>query len=80
MAHKAKLVKKQGILSSPNPKHGSGLPLTTVNLIKESDELDDISCKMPGKKDLVSVSQDGKWIHVQKRLLLKQFTRAVSAV
>ena len=71
MAHKAKeLVKKQGILSSPNPKHGSGLPLTTVNLIKKFYELDDISCIMPGKKDFVSVRQDGKWIHVQKRLLL----------
>jgi len=31
MARKAKeLVKEKGIFSSPNPKHGSGLPLTNV--------------------------------------------------
>ena len=71
MARKAKeLVKNQGLLSNPDPKHGCGLPLITVNLIKDFYELDDISRIMPGKKDFVSVRQDDKRVHVQKRLLL----------
>ena len=41
MAHKAKdLVKNQGILSNPNPKHGCSLPLTTVNLVKDFYEFE----------------------------------------
>jgi len=55
MTHKAKKLVKQGISSSPNSKHGSGLPLTTVNLIKDFYELDDIRL---GKKDFVSVKLD----------------------
>ena len=44
MARKAKdLVKNQGILSNPNPKHGCGLPLTTVNLVRDFYEFDDTS-------------------------------------
>ena len=71
MAHKAKdLVKNQGILSNPNPKHGCGLPLTTVNLVKDFYEFDDISHIMPGKKDFLSVRQGDQRVHVQKRLLL----------
>ena len=71
MARKAKeLVKKQGILSTPNPKHGCGLPLMTVNLVKDFYDLDDISRIMPGKKDFVSVRQGDKRVYVQKRLLL----------
>ena len=36
MARKAKdLVKNQGILSNPNPNYGCGLPLTTVNLVRD---------------------------------------------
>ena len=71
MAHKAKdLVKNQGILSNPNPKHGYSLPLTTVNLVKDFYEFDDISHVMPGKTDFVSVRQGDQQVHVQKRLLL----------
>lgn len=71
MARKVKeLVKNQGILSNPNPKHGCGLPLMTVNLVKDFYELDDISRIMPGKKDFVSVRQGDKRVHLQKRLLL----------
>ena len=71
MAHKAKdLVKNQGILSNPNPKQGCSLPSTTVNLVKDFYEFDDISRILPGKKDFVSVRQDDLRVHVQKRLLL----------
>ena len=73
MAHKAKdLVKNQGILSNPNPKHGCGLPLTTVNLVKDFYEFDDISRILPGKKDFVSVRQGDQRVHVQKRLIRKK--------
>ena len=68
MVCKAKyLVKNQGILSNLNPKHGCSLPLTTVSLVKDFYEFDDIS---RGKKDLVSVRQGDQRVHVQKRLLL----------
>ena len=71
MVRKAKeLVKNQGILPNPNPKHGCCLPLITVNLVKDFYELDDVSRIMPGKKDFVSVRQGDKRVHVQKRLLL----------
>ena len=56
MARKAKdLVKNQGIQILY--KHGCGLPLTTVNLVKDFYEFDDISRIMPSKKDFVSVRQ-----------------------
>ena len=71
MACKAKyLVKNQGILSNLNPKHGCSLPLTTVSLVKDFYEFDDISRIMLGKKDFVSVRQGDQRVHVQKRLLL----------
>lgn len=71
MARKAKeLVKSKGILSNPNPKHGCGLSLMTVNLVKDFYEFDDFSRIMPGKKDFVSVRQGDKRVHIQKRLLL----------
>ena len=71
MARKAKkLVKEQGIFSSPNPKHGSGLPLTTVKLVQAFYEFDEISRIMPGRKDFVSIRQGDQRAHVQKRLIL----------
>ena len=71
MARKAKdLVKDQGILSSPNPKHGCALPLATVNLVQAFYEFDNISRIMPGKKDFMSIRQSDQRIHVQKRLIL----------
>ena len=65
MARKAKeLVKEQGIFSSPNPKHGSGLPLTTVKLVQAFYEFDEISRIMPGRKDFVSIRQGEQRAHV----------------
>ena len=54
MAPKAKdLVKDQGILSSPNPKHGSfSLSQATTSLVQAFYELDEVSQIMPGKKIL----------------------------
>ena len=72
MARKAKdLVKDQGILSSPNPKHGSSsLSQATVSLVLAFYELDEVSRIMPDKKDFVSIRKDNQRAHVQKRLML----------
>ena len=72
MARKAKdLVKDQGILSSPNPKHGSSsLSQATISLVQAFYKLDEVSRIMPGKKDFVSIRKDNQHAHVQKRLML----------
>ena len=72
MARKAKdLVKDQGILSSPNPKHGSSsLSQATISLVQAFYELDEVSRIMPGKKDFVSIRKGDQHAHVQKRLML----------
>ncbi len=58
MATRSKqLVKEKGILSTPNPKPGSSLPIKLVDLIKNFYEFDDISRVMPGKKDFVSIRE-----------------------
>ena len=71
MARQSKtLVKEKGILSLPDPKRGPSLPLQTVQLVCESYQSDEVSRVMPGKKDFVSVKEQGNRIHVQKRLML----------
>jgi len=71
VAGKAKeLVKEQEIFSSPNPKHGSTLPLITVKLVQAFYEFDEISRIMPGRKDFVSIRQGDQHAHVQKKLIL----------
>ena len=71
MARKSKdLVKKKGVLSLPGPKLGPSLLPETVDIVHAFYEHDDISRVMPGKKDFVSVKQEGKRVHVQKRLML----------
>ena len=71
MARKSKyLVKEKGVLSLPGPKPGPSLPPETVDIVHAFYEYDDISQVKPGKKDFVSVKQEGKCVHVQKRLVL----------
>ena len=71
MVRKAKdLVKKKGILSTPNPKVGQILATETADHVRSFYECDEVSRMLPGKKDFVSVKQEGKRIHVQKRLVL----------
>ena len=80
MARKSKqLVRDKGILSSPDPKAGPSLPSETVKLVIDFYESDDISRTMPGKKDFVSVRQEGKRIHVQKRLVLSNLKEVYHA-
>ena len=71
MARKAKeLVKEKGVLSLPGHKVGHPLAAETVELVSVFYQSDDISRVMPGKKDFVSVKQEGKRVHIQKRLVL----------
>lgn len=71
IARKCKnLVKEKGVMSSPNPKPGKTLNISTVEIIKKFYECDEVSRQMPGKKDFVSVKIDGKRVHVQKFLIL----------
>jgi hypothetical protein len=65
-----KLVAEKGILSTPNPKPGKTLCENTADLIKSFYNSDDISRMMPGKKDYVTIRNQGSKIQVQKRLLL----------
>ena len=68
--HSKDLVKKSGILSSPNPKHGCTLPTGTIKLVQSYYELDEVSRIMPGKKYFVSIREGDHRVHVQKRLIL----------
>ena len=71
MARRSKeIVKEKGVLSLPSPKHGPSLLPERLDIIHAFYESDDISRIMPGKKDFVSVKQEGKRVHVQKRLVL----------
>jgi len=71
MARKVKkLVKVNGILSTPNPKAGKTLQKKSVNEVKEFYCSDSVSRVMPGRKDCISVLIDGERQHVQKRLVL----------
>ncbi len=46
-----KLVKQNGILSTPNLKQGHGLGADVVTSVPEFYESDEVSHIMPGKKD-----------------------------
>ena len=80
MARKSKqLVQEKGILSSPDPKAGSSLPSETVKLVTDFYESNEISRTMPGKKDFVSVRQEGRRVHVQKKLVLSNLKEVYHA-
>ena len=71
MAHSAKkLVNEKGVLSTPNPKLGKKISEEIVEKVRMFYESDDISRCMPGKKDSVSMSINGKKERVQKHLIL----------
>ena len=64
MVRKAKnLVKKKGILSTPNPKPGHILAKETMNVMR-------LVRYCLAKKDFVSFKQEEKQVHVQNRLIL----------
>ena len=80
MARKSKqLVKEKGVLSTPDPKPGPSLPASTVKLVAEFYESDEISRTMPGKKDFVSIRQGSKRVQVQKQLVLSNLKEVYHA-
>ena len=65
-----KLAQEKGILSLPNARLGHPLSKQTVEIITQFYLADDNTRAMPGKKDYVSVRQEGKRVQLQKRLVL----------
>ena len=56
------------VLSTPNSKKGKSLPVHVKDLVKEFYYSDTISRVMPGKKDFLSVMENGERKHIQKKL------------
>ena len=52
--------KTKGVLSTPNPKKGKSLPVHMKDMVKEFYYSDTVSRVMPGKKDFLSVMENGK--------------------
>lgn len=65
-----KLVQDKGIISEPNPKPGKILDSEICNKIKSFYLSEEISRMMPGKKDYVSVLDNGERKQIQKQLVL----------
>lgn len=65
-----KTKEEKGILSCPNGKRGKRLDTGLVHEVTSFYELDEISRLMPGKKDCVTVLENGEKIKRQKRLIL----------
>jgi len=64
-------VQKHGVLVTRKAKQGRPISDLTVEKVHQFYELDEISSKqMPGRKDYVSVYENGERIHKQKKLLL----------
>lgn len=59
-----------GILTSPEKKKGKSLSCETASLAKCFYLNDEFSRMMPGKKDFVSIKENGVRRHEQKRLVL----------
>lgn len=64
------LVKEKGIMSSPNAKKGNKIEDRIIDKVKEFYLCEEISRMMPGKKDVVSVRENGKKELIQKQLVL----------
>lgn len=64
------LFDKDGILTSPTPNKGKTLNSETMELVNNFFLNDDVSRLMPGKKDFVSIKENGVRRHEQKRLVL----------
>lgn len=71
MVRRAKqLVAEHGILVTPNPKPGKTLCEKTVQCVRDFYCDHDVSRMMPGRKDFVSVKENGITVHKQKQLVL----------
>ena len=64
------LGQEKWILALPDPKRGTTLCIPPQTLVCEFYQLDDVSQVMPGRKEFVSVREQGNCIDVQKRFVL----------
>lgn len=64
------LAAEKGILAMPEPKLGKRLETSIVEKVIEFYNSDDVSRIMAGKKNYVTVKENGNKIHKQKRLML----------
>jgi hypothetical protein len=68
MVRRAKeLVRRKGILSTPDFAMVHPLSSETSELVRSFYENADVSRMMPGKKDFVSVRGEEGRVHIQKR-------------
>lgn len=65
-----KKVDEEGILCSPSPRPGRGLPKSVLDAVMEFYESDDVSRQTAGAKEFKSVMVNGVKERKQKRLLL----------
>jgi hypothetical protein len=71
MARKSRaLANTFGILYEPGAKLGKKLPLETVSTVISFYLRDDVSRPLPGRKDVVSVRENGQRVVKRKRLVL----------
>ncbi len=71
MATQAKhLAIEKGILTTPNPKLRKVLEPDTAASVRNFYYKEDVSRMMPGKKDCVTILENGEKKKVQKRLVL----------
>lgn len=65
-----KCVEEKGILCSPNPKKGKPLSLDVLHKVQAFYREADVSKELAGKKECVSVREEGVRVLKQKRLVL----------
>ena len=71
MARKSRSIVQQcGILAEPGAKLGRSISAETVNKVLSFYLSDDVSRPLPGRKDVVSVKENGIRVTKQKRLVL----------
>ena len=54
----------KGVLSTPNPKKGNSVPVHVKDMVKEFYYSDAVSHVMLGKKDFLSVMENGERKHI----------------
>ena len=71
-AKRAKTLQNEhGIFSTPSPKIGKRISEETIDLVKDFFEKDYVTRQMPGKKDFVTIKENGEKQRVQKRQILR---------
>lgn len=71
MVKKSRAIARQhGVLVEPGTKLGRSLSMETINKVVSFYYRDDVSRPLPGRKDVVSVKENGQRVSKRKRLVL----------